>query len=143
MFWLAVCLGILGVNRFVFCLAIVNGDSMRDALRDGDIVMVLRWKRRPHAGDVVITNKNNPFHERLVKRVAAVDRERGVWLIGDNCGRSRDSREIGFIPLADVMGAVVLRLHPNPAFFVSGGRVIGEALKIPVGTLEGNVETAD
>jgi hypothetical protein len=75
--------------------------------------------------------------------VAAVDRERGVWLIGDDSGRSRDSREIGFIPLADVMGAVVLRLHPNPASFVSGGAAIGEALKTPVGTPEGNLETAD
>jgi phage repressor protein C with HTH and peptisase S24 domain len=95
----------------------VNGDSMSGALSDGDIVFVLRWRRRPHAGDVVVTNKNNPFRERLVKRVAAVDRERGVRLIGDNRGRSRDSREIGFIPFADVMGVVLWRLHPNPASF--------------------------
>ncbi|MDR0375555.1 MAG: signal peptidase I, partial [Treponema sp.] len=95
LFWLVVWLLILVVNRFVFCLAIVNGDSMRDTLRDGDIVIVLRWARRPRAGDIVITNKNNPFHERLVKRVAAADREKGVYLIGDNSGRSRDSREIG------------------------------------------------
>ncbi|MDR0556444.1 MAG: S26 family signal peptidase [Treponema sp.] len=122
LFWLAVCSFILAVNRFVFCLAIVNGDSMRDALHDGDIVFVLRRGRPPQTGDIVITNKNNPFRERLVKRVAAVDRERGVYLIGDNSGRSRDSREIGFIPLPDIMGAVVWRLYPNPASFVSGGR---------------------
>jgi signal peptidase I len=121
LFWLGVCSLILAANRFVFCLAMVNGDSMRDALRDGDIVFVLRWRRRLRVGDIVITNKNNLFRERLVKRVAAVDREKGVRLIGDNSGRSRDSREIGFIPLPDVMGVVLWRLHPNPASFVSSG----------------------
>jgi signal peptidase I len=93
---------------------------MKESLHDGDIVFVVRWNYHPHVGDIVITNKNNLFQERIIKRVAAINDEEAVYLIGDNAGYSLDSRKIGYVSLSNVMGKVVFRLYPRPASFISG-----------------------
>lgn len=112
--------------QFVARLAIVQGPSMEPTLRDGDIVVVWQWGYRPSQGDIVITNSNNPFGVRLVKRVVAVGGETytpetglstevpdgSVFLVGDNRNHSRDSREAGAIPESEVMGKVVARVWP-------------------------------
>lgn len=73
LFYVAVIMATLLFTRFVLCLAVVYGPSMEPALQQGNIVVVRRWKAVPSAGDVVITNNNNPLSENLIKRVVATE----------------------------------------------------------------------
>lgn len=54
----------------VFALAVVRGDSMAPALRDGDIALFLRLGGGPRAGDIVLVGM--PGGAEHVKRVVAL-----------------------------------------------------------------------
>lgn len=97
----------------------VVGDSMVPTLRDGDRVLVdLRAyrDRAPLAGEVVLVEI--PGSGILVKRVsgslprAARAAPTEVWVLGDNPARSLDSRTLGPLPVASVVGRVRVRYWP-------------------------------
>lgn len=92
----------------------VAGPSMRPTLRDGDRVLV-RYGARVRTGAVVLVR--HPLRQDLlvVKR-AAGRRRGGWWLLSDNPLVTSDSREYGPVPDEFVLGRVLLRLAPRPAW---------------------------
>ena len=91
----------------------VRGTSMEPWLSDGSFVLVdpRAYRRRaPRAGDVVLARHPYERDLRLVKRVASEPKDERVALVGDRAEASHDSRDFGTVPLADVMGQVVLKL---------------------------------
>ncbi|WP_145793202.1 nickel-type superoxide dismutase maturation protease [Kitasatospora atroaurantiaca] len=92
----------------------VVGPSMRPSLHDGDHVLV-RYGARIRPGAVVLFR--HPLRQDLlvVKR-AAERRPRGWWLLSDNQGVHTDSREYGPVPDELVLGRVLLRIRPRPAW---------------------------
>jgi phage repressor protein C with HTH and peptisase S24 domain len=87
---------------------------MEPTLRDGDLCLVW-WGARPRAGDVVVAHL--PEGRGLgVKRAAFADTDGRWWLRSDNVRAGTDSATFGTVPAADVVGRVVLRYWPRPAF---------------------------
>jgi nickel-type superoxide dismutase maturation protease len=66
------------------------------AVRAGDVVLMVH-PRRP---DLLIV-------KRLVRREGS-----GWWVLGDNPDASEDSRQLGAIPDANVLGRLWWRYHP-------------------------------
>ena len=92
----------------------VRGASMLPTLRDGDACLVW-WGRGPRPGDVVVARL--PDGRGLgVKRIAFGDAEGGWWLRSDNVGVGTDSAAFGMITTDDVLGRVLLRYWPRPAW---------------------------
>ena len=92
----------------------VRGTSMEPALSDGSFVLVdprAFARRAPEPGEVVVAR--HPFRTdvRLIKRVRERPSEGRVALAGDRADVSTDSRDFGAVPVADVVGRVVLRLR--------------------------------
>ncbi len=90
----------------------VDDHSMEPALHPGDFVIVHRWAYRraqPTVGDVIVLRNPEAETQFLVKRVMSYDPQVGVFVLGDNETRSRDSRQFGMVPLHLVVGKV--RLH--------------------------------
>lgn len=99
----------------------VRGQSMSPGLRDGDFVLVLKLvpEDRLRARDVVIVPDPRDPSRTLVKRIAAIDAELGVWLLGDCPAHSTDSRTFGHVPANRIRGRVLfaywpLRRRPDP-----------------------------
>ncbi|PBC77852.1 nickel-type superoxide dismutase maturation protease [Streptomyces sp. TLI_235] len=92
----------------------VAGPSMRPTLRDGDRVLV-RYGARIRAGAVVVVR--HPLRQDLLVVKRAVGRRAGGWwLLSDNPLVTSDSREYGPVPAELVLGRVLLRLRPSPAW---------------------------
>lgn len=87
----------------------ISGSSMRPALRDRDVVLVLLGGR-PRPGDVVLVRWAQLPGRLSVKRAVRPQRP-GWYVTGDNPGSSADSREMG---PAEVLGVVRWRLWPRP-----------------------------
>ncbi len=84
----------------------VAGDSMLPSYRPGDLLLGLRWFRRPRPGQAVVaTHAGRP----LIKRLAAVTAGQAT-LLGDNAARSSDSRQFGPVPLADIEAVIIAKL---------------------------------
>jgi nickel-type superoxide dismutase maturation protease len=96
-------------------LAMVEGPSMEPCLPDGAWVVLLpRPGRMPRVGQIVVAEHPLRPGFALIKRVASVDRSRGlVWLAGDNREESTDSEDFGPLPVRLVVGAVVAILRPG------------------------------
>ncbi|MBI4181366.1 MAG: signal peptidase I [Candidatus Aenigmarchaeota archaeon] len=126
---LAVVAAAFQVVRFQF----INGPSMEPALRDGELVLVN--KRAPLSaiarGDIVMFRSPSDPSRVYVKRVAGLPgdaicqeghpacrdpaHQRTVppgafFALGDNASVSYDSRQAGFIPVANLTGKVIGRL---------------------------------
>jgi hypothetical protein len=86
---------------------------MAPTLRDGDACLVL-WGASPRAGDVVVARL--PDRGLGVKRAAFSDADGGWWLRSDNVGVGTDSAAFGTVPAADVLGRVLVRYWPRPAW---------------------------
>jgi hypothetical protein len=97
----------------------VRGDSMLPTLRDGDACLV-RWGARPRAGDVVVArlppDAAGVARPLGVKRLALLDSSGECWLRSDNVGVGTDSAAFGTVAPTDVLGRVVLRYWPRPAW---------------------------
>jgi len=67
-------------------------------------------RRRPTPGDVVVAR--HPFcpDMKLIKRVARVEPDGGLRLVGDNPEASTDSRSLGIVPPQLLEGRVQCRL---------------------------------
>lgn len=83
----------------------VVGDSMLPGLRPGQLVVGVRIVRRLKPGQVIIFERNGL---EQIKRVSRV-RGQEVYVLGDNPGRSTDSRTIGWIARGQVKARVLWR----------------------------------
>ena len=110
--------GIYLATAFIATPWIVSGSSMEPALAPGELVLVDLWSYRhrpPRTGEIVLVASRTPGGSPLVKRVASV-REDRLWLLGDNSGRSVDSRDFGPVPVDRVRGRIVWRYWPLERF---------------------------
>ncbi|MFD0275483.1 nickel-type superoxide dismutase maturation protease [Kitasatospora sp. NPDC127111] len=118
-----------------FGLIDVAGPSMVPTLREGDQLLV-RYGARIRPGAVVVFR--HPFQQDLlvVKR-AAERRPKGWWLLSDNRPVDSDSRSYGAVPDELVLGRVLLRLRPRPAWLAPGRRLERLLLTGPLARVPG------
>jgi signal peptidase I len=113
-----------------YLVVCVLGRSMLPSLRSGDRVLARRGAGAGlQVGTVVVFRPPDGANQLVIKRVAALPGDAvpaSVRLIANGapvvpCGmlvvlgdnpRATDSRHWGFIPLADVVGRVVMKLGP-------------------------------
>jgi nickel-type superoxide dismutase maturation protease len=92
----------------------VDGPSMVPTLRHGDQVVV-RYGAPLRPGAVVLAR--HPLRQNLLVVKRAVERRPGGWwLLSDNPFVESDSRDFGAVPDDLVLGRVLLRLRPDPAW---------------------------
>ncbi|MEO3925051.1 signal peptidase I [Micromonosporaceae bacterium B7E4] len=120
-----VLVGGIGWLQLNWLVVTVSGPSMRPTLQPGDRILVRRASAgRIRTGQVVVLN--TPF-ELIIKRVAAVPGDRvppglaaddedlvppgRLILLGDNPGRSADSRQLGYYDSAKLIGVAVRPLR--------------------------------
>lgn len=108
---LFVCLVLIAVARRWLDVVEVRGQSMAPGLEPGDRLLVMRSRRPPRAGDVVLAVDPRDAGRELVKRVARVDAG-GVTLRGDNQAFSTDARIFGMLPVSAVQWRVAFRYWP-------------------------------
>lgn len=119
--------GALGAVRRATVVVTIRGASMRPTYEPGDRVLVLRpWAdRRLRVGDVALVRAPAAGWRAdddidaatmvLVKRVARVDDDGGVFVVGDAVGGpdghdSYDSRSFGTLSSTAVLGRIAARL---------------------------------
>ncbi|GLY40508.1 S26 family signal peptidase [Amycolatopsis sp. NBRC 101858] len=122
-----VALVVLLRRRYV--VARVRGHSMSPTFHDGERVVATR-RRHYRVGDVIVFRPRTGVTDVAwrIKRIAAVAGDPvPAWLetddpvvpagrvvvVGDNTGHSQDSRQLGYIALAGVAGAVPHRPAPE------------------------------
>lgn len=93
----------------------IVGASMVPTYADGDDVLVdpRAYRRaRPAPGDVVLTTHPTVADTLIVKRIARVEPDGRLFVVGDNPDplQSTDSRQFGAIRFERVRGRVVGRL---------------------------------
>ena len=95
---------------------VVEGDSMRPTLQDGDYVHGLRapacarrWLLGPDA--IVVARRPDAPQVAVIKRVAGHDAA-GLRLLGDHAALSTDSRHFGPVDPSAVEAVVWLRYWP-------------------------------
>jgi signal peptidase I, bacterial type len=67
------CVIMIFITNFVVKPVSVVGGSMNDTFHNKDLVLMYKWKYQPQRGDVVVIDKENPFNDRLFKRLIAVE----------------------------------------------------------------------
>lgn len=98
------------VLRRRFVVVLVRGDSMRPTYEEGERVLARRPRGPARVGDVVaFVRPGGPDSEWLVKRVAEVQADGSLIVLGDNGGC--DSREFGALHHRDVRAVLVRRLR--------------------------------
>jgi nickel-type superoxide dismutase maturation protease len=98
---------LLPLRRFV-----VQDTSMQPLLQPGDRLLVFQWAR-PVAGNLVVLVEPDRHLTFAVKRLARVEANGGLVVMGDNPNVSRDSRDFGPVPRRLVVGTVVYRYWPR------------------------------
>lgn len=96
---------------------LVEGDSMRPTLRDGDYVTGLRLPAplrdrllRPNA--IVVARRPDRPQLPVIKRLAQRRPNGDLWLLGDHPALSTDSRQFGAVPPDAIEALVWLRYWP-------------------------------
>jgi len=94
-------------------MAVVDGDSMRPRLRQGDRLLV-DYRRPPREGDVVVARlaDGTVAVKRAAERRTTRTGAPGWWLLSDDPDAGVDSRHRGVVPLDDVLAVVRFRLWP-------------------------------
>ena len=128
------------LRTFIITPIIVNGESMIPTLKEKQILILNKYDKKYHRGDIVVINYfNEEKEERLIKRVIGLlgekveDRfakdtenfelsyididmkkipEGYYFVIGDNRNNSIDSRIIGLVKKEDIKGTVTQSLIP-------------------------------
>jgi signal peptidase I len=90
---------------------LVSGASMEPTLREGDMLLISYWGR-VHPADVVVVSL--PGGRPLGVKRAVQHGADGWWVEGDCAAQSTDSRQLGPLPDAAVLGRAVLRYWPRP-----------------------------
>ncbi len=85
---------------------LVQGDSMEPTLNNGEVVLV-----QPMAiygvGDIILAEHPYRRNIKILKRIAQIDPDDSVQLIGDNPSNSTDSRTFGAVSIESIIGKVV------------------------------------
>ena len=89
--WMALGIASALVARRQLDVVEVRGRSMAPALNPGDRLLVVRMRRAPRIGEVVLAPDPREPRRELVKRVAGVT-PGGIQLRGDNVAASTDAR---------------------------------------------------
>ena len=109
---LLVPLALVAVARRWIDVVEVRGRSMAPTLQPGDRLLVVRSRRLPRTGDVVLALDPRDAGRELVKRVARVEPGGSVTLRGDNAAFSTDARAFGALPAGAIRWRVALRYWP-------------------------------
>jgi nickel-type superoxide dismutase maturation protease len=97
-----------------FGVLVVDGPSMAPTLSHGDR-LICHYGARLRAGAVVVAQ--HPLRQDLIVVKRAVERRPGGWwLLSDNSAVESDSRDYGPVPEDLVLGRVLLRYAPRPAW---------------------------
>ena len=76
-------------------------------LQPGDELLVnpRAYRRQsPQVGDVVVAHRPDRTEITIIKRVASVEQNGRLFLLGDNPTSSTDSRSFGFVPPENILG---------------------------------------
>lgn len=95
----------------MFKLIKVTGESLSPFFNPGDYVVASRWQWLTgpiRQGDVIIFR--HPTYGRLIKKVADIISPEGYLLVAGSHPDSLDSRRLGPIPPADVLGKVLFHI---------------------------------
>ncbi|GAA2820339.1 nickel-type superoxide dismutase maturation protease [Kitasatospora paracochleata] len=121
--------------RTLFGTVDVRGPSMRRFLLDGDRVLV-RYGAPIRPGAVVLFR--HPLQQDLLVIKRAVGRRPGGWwMLSDNPLVTTDSREYGPVPAELVLGRVLLRLRPRPAWLAPARAVERAVSRRPLAAVPG------
>ena len=85
----------------------VRGNSLRPQVQDGDIVLLLTWRRlwRLKPGDRVVFRQ--PTYGTLIKKIERLDPvARSAFVVGAHAA-SVDSYEFGLVPVSCIVGKVI------------------------------------
>ncbi|WP_370146423.1 nickel-type superoxide dismutase maturation protease [Streptacidiphilus sp. EB129] len=97
----------------------VDGPSMAPTLSHGDRLLC-RYGGRVRPGAIVVAR--HPLRQELFVVKRAVERRPGGWwLLSDNSLVEGDSRDFGVVPDDLVLGRVLLRTGPRPAWLAPAG----------------------
>ncbi|WP_051467792.1 S26 family signal peptidase [Actinomadura oligospora] len=131
----AVLLGAALAARSLLSVVTVRGGSMTPTLDDGDVLLVLRHRRRARPGRIVVVPRPDPVTgwtaaptrtAWYVKRVIAAPGDpTPSWVAGDQPDRvppsmlalrgdhprSEDSKQWGLCPTSQMYGVVLFRLR--------------------------------
>ncbi len=88
---------------------LVEGESMLPLLKNGEVVLISP-KARIKPGDIALANHPYRAHLKILKRIAAIESNGDLILLGDNPAQSTDSRAFGAISAEHLIGKVVCRL---------------------------------
>jgi nickel-type superoxide dismutase maturation protease len=89
--------------------ALVEGNSMLPALKDGDAILI-DPRGDLAEGDIVFANHPLQKSVKILKRVKNFTENGDLYLVGDNLKESTDSRAFGAVPLKYVIGKATCRL---------------------------------
>ena len=76
-------------------------------LQPGDELLVDSRAYRhysPQVGDVVVARRPDRTNVTIIKRVASVEQDGRLVLLGDNPTSSTDSRSFGLVPTVNIIG---------------------------------------
>lgn len=88
---------------FGFRIIKVSGHSMEPTIKDGSYVLIKK-QRRYKTGDIIAFE-----HQRttMLKRLTSISNDRAL-VAGDNLNDSLDSRQLGSIPVSEILGKALL-----------------------------------
>lgn len=89
--------------KLPFSIYRVSGHSMEPTIKDGALILVWQWIRRPKKGEIILFKNKDKY---FVKRVSKVEGDR-LTLLGDNPSDSLDSREMGTINIGSIVGKII------------------------------------
>ena len=87
----------------------VTGTSMIPDLQPGDELLVDSHAYRqqsPQVGEIVVALRPDRTGVTIIKRIAAIEQDGRLYLLGDNPTSSTDSRSFGSVPLQNILGKV-------------------------------------
>ena len=87
----------------------VNGSSMEPTLQDKQFI-IIQLTKNIKIGDIVTIHINYEYgskSEYIIKRVADIDKDGNIYVLGDNSEISHDSRHYGYIPGDMVQGKLI------------------------------------
>ena len=88
---------------------LVDGDSMAPTVKNGAVVLI-DPQSKIKIGDLVLANHPYKSSVSILKRVAEIEPDGCLILIGDNPAESTDSRTFGAVSIESIIGRVIGRL---------------------------------
>ncbi|MBI4014777.1 MAG: S26 family signal peptidase [Candidatus Aenigmarchaeota archaeon] len=87
----------------------MNGASMEPLYSEGDFVFAVAWPFRFKKGDVVIIEKSGRKMLKRIRALGAISNDGEYSVLGDNSGRSTDSRHFGAVARKEIIAKVLFK----------------------------------